>query len=284
MTLQRAAVTGASGRIGAPLVGALVAAGVSVRALSRRPQAPQQGVEWLCGDLLDAKVLAELVAGADTVFHAGGLMAGSPDAVMRSLVHGTELVLQAASRTRLIHLSSLVVLDTSSSAAVIDVNSPLEPTPERRGVYTQAKAAAEVLVRAAAGSQDVVIARPGLVMGSGPNPMPLAVALRAGPFWIPVGPERAELPVVEAESVAKGLLAAAQFAPSGAVVHLIDSAPVTRRQLFDRLRDGANPGILLPIGSLVSGLAIAAMAASDAAYRVVAAGRPHRWTASQPAS
>lgn len=284
MTLARAAVTGATGRIGAPLVQALVEAGVRVRAMSRRLQAPQQGVEWLCGDLLDTGVLADLVEGADTVFHAGGLMQGSHDEVFRSLVDGTELILQAARGVRLVHLSSLVVLDTSSPAPVIDTNSPLEPVPARRGLYTQAKAAAEVLVRAAAKSQDVVIARPGLVVIPGHNPMPPAVALRVGPFWIPVGSEDAQLPIVEAASVAKGLISAAQHAPSGSVVHLIDPVPVTRRQLFDRLRDGANPGILLPVGPLISGIAIAAMGASDAAYRVVAAGRSHRWMPSSPAS
>ena len=282
MNPKCAAVTGASGRIGAPLVRALVAAGVSVRALSRRSQAPQQGVEWLRGDLVEAKVLANLVAGADVVFHAGGLMDGSPDEVMRSLVHGTELILQAAGHARLVHLSSLVVLDSASPAAVIDIDSPLERTPERRGSYTQAKAAAEGLVRAAARSQDVVIVRPGLVVVPGHNPMPLAVALRVGPFWIPVGPEDAQLPVVEAESVANGLLEAARHAPSGAVVHLIDPVPVTRRQLFDRLRDRADSGMLLPIGSLVSLMAIAAMGTSNAAYRMVSAGRRHQWMPARP--
>ena len=280
MTLTRAAVTGATGRIGAPLVRALVEAGVSVRALSRRPQDAEQNVTWLCGDLLDPTVLADLVEGVDVVFHAGGLVEGPSKEVFRSLVDGTALVLQAAHGARLVHLSSLVVLDTSSPAAVIDANSPLEPNPARRGIYTQAKAAAEALVRAAAKSQDVVIARPGLVVVPGHNPMPPSVALRIGPFWIAVGPASAQLPVIATESVAKGLIAAAQHSPRGSVVHLIDPVPVTRRQLFDRLRDGANPGILLPVGSLVSGLAIAAMGASDAPYRVVAAGRPHRWIAS----
>ncbi len=282
MTMVRAAVTGATGRIGAPLVRALAEAGVPVRALSRRSQDPQEGVNWVRGDLLEAGVLADLVAGVDTVFHAGGVMVGSPDEVLRSLVHGTELILQATRLARLVHLSSLVVLDTTSTTMMVDTDFPLEPTPNRRGSYTQAKAAAEALVRAAAGSQDVVIARPGLVVVSGHNPMSPSVALRVGPFWIPVGPEGAQLPVVETESVARGLLAAANHAPSGAVVHLIDPQPVSRRQLFERLRGEGDSGALLPVGSLVSGLAASAMGVSDAAYRVVAAGRPHRWISSQP--
>lgn len=280
MTLARAAITGATGRIGAPLVQALVEAGVSVRALSRRPQAAERNVTWLCGDLLDPTVLADLVDGVDVVFHAGGLVQGPPNEILRSLVDGTALMLHAARGVRLVYLSSLVVLDTSSPAAVIDTNSPLEPSPARRGIYTQAKAAAEALVRAAAKSQDVVIARPGLVMVPGHNPMPPSVALRIGPFWIAVGPASAQLPVIATESVAKELITAAQHLPRGSVVHLIDPVPVTRRQLFDRLLGDANPGILLPVGSLVSGLAMAAKGTSDAAYRVVAAGRPHRWVPS----
>ena len=237
-------------------------------------------MEWIAGDLLDARVLANLMQDVDTVFHAGGQLDGPPAEVHRSLVDGTARVLDLATHARLVYLSSLVVLDTSSPGAQIDATTPLEPAPARRGSYTQAKSAAEALVRTAADRQDVVIVRPGLVIVPGQNAMPPSVALRMGPFWLPVGPGRAELPVVEVETVAEGLIAAAERAPRGAVVHLINQVPVTRRELFERLRDGL--GLLLPVGPLVLGAAIAAMGFSNTAYRTVAAGRPHRWIPSSP--
>ncbi len=277
MRLQRVAVTGATGRIGAPLVRALIEAGVSVRALSRRPPLTSSVVEWVQGDLLEGSGLAELVRDVDTVFHAGGLLEGDPRAVYRSLTEGTARVLAAAASVRLVHLSSMVVLDTASPAAVIGVGSPLEPSPARRGVYTRAKAVAEALVRTASIHQDVVIVRPGLVLAEGRNAMPASVAIRVGPLWVPVGPDSAQLPVVSAAGVAAGLITAARDAESGAVVHLVDQPPMTRRELFDRLRDTAPPGLRLPIGSLVLALALGSTKFSGLAYRIASAARPHRW-------
>ena len=122
------AITGANGRIGAPLMQALLRAGRPVRALSRRPQLAQDGVEWVRGDLLDSSAVARLVAGSDTVFHAGGQLAGLPDDVERSLVEGTANVLRAARHARVVHISSLVVLDTASATSprLIDESCPLE--------------------------------------------------------------------------------------------------------------------------------------------------------------
>lgn len=277
MRLQRVAVTGATGRIGGPLVRALLDAGISVRALSRRPPATDSRVEWVQGDLLEGDALNVLVRDVDTVFHAGGLLEGSPEAVYRSLVDGTARVLTAASSVRLVHLSSMVVLDTASATAVIGTRSPLEPTPLRRGVYTRAKVAAEAMVRRAANRQDVVIVRPGLVLVDGHNPMPPSVALRVGPLWIPMGQDDAELPVVSARAAAVGLIAAARDAEPGAVVHLLDQPGLTRRELFDRLRDSDVLGVRLPVGPLVLAAAIASMKFSDVAYRIVSAARPHRW-------
>ena len=108
------AVTGATGRVGAPLVTALLESGRRVRALSRRAQPARAGVEWVLGDIGDPQAVATLVNGAATVFHAAGQVAGSPDEIERSLVEGTATVLRAAARVRMVHVSSLVVLDTAS--------------------------------------------------------------------------------------------------------------------------------------------------------------------------
>jgi dihydroflavonol-4-reductase len=275
--MKVAAVTGATGRIGVPLVDALLARGVGVRALTRLPRPARDGVDWIVGDLLDAEALRRLVDGADVVFHAAGQLDGDAVAVRRSLVDGTASVLAAAVGIRMVHVSSLVVLDTASaSGAVLGAKAPLEPTPGRRGAYTQAKCAAEALARAAA--QDVVVVRPGLVLTMGANPMPPSVALRVGPFWLPVGPLGAQLPVVLAETVATGMITVAEHAEPGAVVHLLDPDPVTRAALLQRLRRDLPPAICLPVGAPLLWVAALAMRGSDAAYRLVSAGRPHRWT------
>lgn len=62
-------VTGASGTVGRHVVEELAAAGQSVRALSRRPQAhsPRLGVEWVSADLGDAASLQAAFKGASRV-------------------------------------------------------------------------------------------------------------------------------------------------------------------------------------------------------------------------
>jgi uncharacterized protein YbjT (DUF2867 family) len=63
-------VTGATGHVGSELVRLLSRKGVSVRAVTRDPHRAQSlpGVEWVQGDLRDARSLAFLFQGADRMF------------------------------------------------------------------------------------------------------------------------------------------------------------------------------------------------------------------------
>jgi nucleoside-diphosphate-sugar epimerase len=280
------AVTGGTGRIGAPLVRALVQSGQRVRALTRRPRPAEPGVEWVVGDLHNGAALVELMLGVDTVFHAAGQLSGDAREVERSLVDGTAGVLRAARDARVVHLSSLVVLHTaSSSPAVIDESFPLERTPERRGSYTRAKVAAEQLVRAAAATQDVIIVRPGLVVDAS-SPLPLAVGWRRGGWVLLAGPGGASLPVVFADDVASGLLLAANRLPRGEILHLIDPAPMSRRALLGWLTATAPRRWVLDAGSVMLRLASLAAASSlpgvsGSAYRLLSAATPHSWSAAK---
>ena len=280
------AVTGASGRVGAPLLQALLRAGRQVRALSRRPQPAQDGVEWVQGDLLDSSAVARLVEGSDTVFHAGGQLAGPPDEVERTLVEGTANVLRAARHARVVHISSLVVLDTASakSPQLIDEACPLEAFPDRRGSYTRAKAAAEALARAASTEDDVIIVRPGLVVNAGHNAMPPSIGLQVGPLVVLVGPRDARLPVVHADDLAAGLLCALTAMQRGEILHLVDPMPVTRAALLRRVSGRMQLKAGIPVGGAALLLARHAVRgrhrrAADAAYRLLSAGTPHDWSA-----
>lgn len=280
------AITGATGRVGAPLMQALLRAGRHVRALSRRPQPQQDGVEWVQGDLLDASAVDRLVEGSDTVFHAGGQLAGQPDEVERSLVEGTANVLRAARHARVVHISSLVVLDTASATSprLIDETSPLEASPDRRGAYTRAKSAAEALARSASIGHDVIIVRPGLVVNAGQNAIPPSIGLRVGPCVVLVGPRHTRLPVVHADDLAAGLLCALTAMQQGEILHLIDPTPVTRAALLHRISAGMRLRVGIPAGGAALMLARRAAGSrqarvADAAYRLLSAGTPHDWSA-----
>lgn len=69
-----AALTGATGFIGQELLHQLLAAGWSVRALTRRPQPQDDGknLAWISGDLANPNALEKLVDGCDVVIHLAG--------------------------------------------------------------------------------------------------------------------------------------------------------------------------------------------------------------------
>lgn len=68
------ALTGATGFLGGYLIPALVTAGYHVRALTRRPQAPQDGVTWVIGDVELPESLDTLASGAAIFIHGAGLV------------------------------------------------------------------------------------------------------------------------------------------------------------------------------------------------------------------
>jgi uncharacterized protein YbjT (DUF2867 family) len=63
-------VSGGTGDLGSKLVERFVAAGDTVRVLSRRPRPAESKTEWAQGDMETGEGLAEAVAGADLVVHA----------------------------------------------------------------------------------------------------------------------------------------------------------------------------------------------------------------------
>ena len=68
------AITGGTGFVGSHVIDAALGGGHAVRALTRRPQAPREGVTWIDGALDRPDSLAALAAGADAVVHVAGLV------------------------------------------------------------------------------------------------------------------------------------------------------------------------------------------------------------------
>jgi len=109
---KRVAITGATGFVGPHLVAALARRGWKTRLLVRRwsPLPSLAGVEadLVLGDLSDEAALKRLVAGADTVIHAAGLIkARNPADFMVVNRDGTALLSALAPETMVVLLSSL---------------------------------------------------------------------------------------------------------------------------------------------------------------------------------
>ena len=74
MTNRVLAMTGATGFVGGATVRQAVEAGWHVRALTRRPQEPREGVTWIAGTLDDPESLAAMVSGAEVAMHIAGVV------------------------------------------------------------------------------------------------------------------------------------------------------------------------------------------------------------------
>jgi nucleoside-diphosphate-sugar epimerase len=148
---MRIAITGATGFVGGTLVTLALAAGHEVRALTRRPQHPREGVTWIAGALDTTDALAALVTGADIVIHVAGITnAPDRDSFWAGNVDGTATVVaaaQAAGKPRFVHVSSLAAREPALS------------------MYGASKAAAEDIVAASALPWSMV--RPAAIYGPG---------------------------------------------------------------------------------------------------------------------
>jgi nucleoside-diphosphate-sugar epimerase len=113
------AITGGTGFVGGHLLRLGRERGLTMRALTRRPQAPLPGVTWVEGALDDAASLAVLTAGADAVIHVAGVINATDRAgFLAGNVSGTETLLAAAANAgvrRFVHVSSLAAREPELS-------------------------------------------------------------------------------------------------------------------------------------------------------------------------
>ncbi len=169
-------VTGATGFLGRHLVPLLLERGDAVRALVREGTdagwLQGLGVEVVRGELADRDALGRAVAGHSLVFHLAGVVSWEPrdlPLLRAANVDGTRNVVDALEPgARLVHVSS--------DAALGPVPSPAEPGDEdmpfpesaRRLPYAATKRESEeIVLAAAAGGADAVVANPGFLIGPG---------------------------------------------------------------------------------------------------------------------
>ena len=114
------ALTGGTGFLGGYALTALLDHRHRIRALTRRPQPPRDGVEWIAGSLEDAAALGTMCAGCDAVIHVAGVV-NAPDAAGfdKGNRAGTIAVVAAAKAAgirRFVHVSSLSAREPHLSA------------------------------------------------------------------------------------------------------------------------------------------------------------------------
>ena len=162
------AVTGATGFIGSNLIPGLIAAGYSVRALTRRTRTNTTNLEWITGTLEEIPALEQLVTGADAVIHCAGRVRGaSLNDFLNTNLTGTINLLQ--------------VLKNSTAMPRFLLVSSLAAREPQLSWYADSKARAERYLIDNAQSMKWTIFRPTAVYGPGDREMaPLFAATRIG--------------------------------------------------------------------------------------------------------
>jgi predicted dehydrogenase/nucleoside-diphosphate-sugar epimerase len=236
-------VTGANGLIGRHLVRRLLKEGNRVRLFVRRkPEAEftdDGNVEIFLGDLGDPAAVDRAVAGTEIVYHVGAAMKGGAHDHERGTVCGTQNIVDSVLRhdvQRLVYISSLSCLHAAIAQRgdVITENWPVEPSPTKRGAYTQAKTAAEQIVRDAVRDRQLraVLLRPGRVFGPGMTLLTPEVARKMGNFFVILGDGTRELPLVYVEDVIDAIVLAAEKSKfDGSIFHIVDRTQITQNQV-----------------------------------------------------
>jgi predicted dehydrogenase/nucleoside-diphosphate-sugar epimerase len=236
-------VTGANGLIGRHLVRRLLQEGNPVRIFVRRqPEAEfrnDDNVEVFLGDLGDPAAVDRAVAGTEIVYHLGAAMKGSAHDHERGTVCGTQNIVDSVLRHdvhRLVYISSLSCLHAAYSGrgTLAKEDWPVEPSPTKRGSYTQAKTAAEKIVRDAVRDRHLraVLLRPGRVFGPGMSLLTPEVARRVGNVLVVLGDGTCELPLVFVEDVVDAIVLAAEKSKfDGRVFHIVDRTRITQNQV-----------------------------------------------------
>jgi nucleoside-diphosphate-sugar epimerase len=280
--VSTAFVTGGSGFIGGALVRRLVADGWTVRALARSDASAktvrERGAEPVRGDLDDVGAMAAGAAGCEVAFHCAAHLGdwGRREDFERGNVQGTRNALAAARQAgvrRFVHVGTEAALLAGQPLIEVDERAPLRF--DSPALYSSTKARAEeAVIEANQNGLETVVVRPRFVWGRGDTTLLPAMTemVRSGRFaWIGGGRHRTS--TTHVDNVVHGLLLAAERGASGRVYFVTDGEPVVFRDFVTRLL--ATQGVTAPSRSLPTGVARAAAAASETAWRVLPLpGRP----------
>ena len=257
MKPHRVFVTGGAGFLGRHVVSELLAHGLQVRCLVRRPdaatrlvdavdavgQASSGVLELVFGSLRDEPVDRAWLVGCDGIVHAAGARQGAPSVLVRQNVTATRALTEAAAACRIrgfVLVSSLSVYASQSlrRRSVLDERCPIEPAPERRGAYVYSKVLQEAACRDSCRvhSLPLVVIRPGVIYGPGRSCLSDRVGPRLGRLLAVVDPDR-PLPYTFVANCASAVVAAALTdGLGGQAFNVVDDELPTARQIVDAYR------------------------------------------------
>lgn len=265
-------VTGCSGFLGVPVVERLLAHGARdlrcfLRAGSQRERLeavirkyPDARVERFVGSLASPSSAAEAVAGCDVVYHLAAALSGAPaDMFLNTVVttrHLLEGMAQQPKPPKLVHCSSFGVYGVAQMprGALVDEKAPLEPHPERRDPYSQAKLRQEMLVWEYAKKHSIptVVLRPGVIYGPGGGAFSTRVGLNLFGLFLHLGGNNL-LPITYVDNCAEAIVVAGTArSAEGAAFNVVDDELVTASRWLSLYRKKVKriPTVRVPYAGL----------------------------------
>lgn len=246
----RVAVTGATGLVGGHLTDYLAEHGCRVVAIGRSADKLQRfshpNIEKRVADIEDAAAVSQAVAGVDVVVHAAGTVDpyGSREAIFKTNVGGTQLILDAARKNGVKHflyISSLSVITGQGDQYDVDESEPLKPCGE---AYADSKVEAERLVMNEAKNLEspmkVSALRPGFIYGPGEKAwMPRLINSIATGKAMLIDNGTKQTNVIYVENLSHAIHSAILNEKAyGQVYNLTDGQKVSKKDLFDAIADG----------------------------------------------
>lgn len=243
----RVLITGAAGYTGLALACHLLAGGVGVRALVRRPSQAEEllqaGAEVLAGDVRDERTVRQAVDGVDHVYHLAAVFrrAGVPDSEYRTVhVDATRQLVEcsaAAGVARFVHCSTVGVHGDVGGAPANE-DAPLQPGD----IYQTTKLEGEQAAIRTAERLGVpfTVVRPGPIYGPGERRLLKMIGGIAKGRFLLVGDGSPRFQMVYINDLVEGIRLAGESPAAVGRTYILtgDEAP-TLKQLVGEIADVA---------------------------------------------
>jgi dihydroflavonol-4-reductase len=248
---SRVLVTGAAGYTGLALACHLMAGGVGVRALVRRPSQSHElnlaGAEVVPGDVRDRSTVEAALEGIDTVYHLAAVFrrAGVPDSEYRSVhVDATKQLIElsaAAGVKRFVHCSTVGVHgDVGETPANED--APLQPMD----IYQETKLEGEQVAVRTAEQVDMplTVVRPGPIYGPSERRLLKMIGGVAQGRFVIVGNGTARFQMVYIQDLVEGIRLAGESPNAVGRTYILagEEAP-TLKELVGEIADVAQVSV-----------------------------------------